>query len=291
MELRQLRYFVAVAEEQSVRRAAARLHVAPPSISVQIHQLEAEMSVNLFSRERRRIKLTEAGHVFLHQARTVLRQLKRGVNLAQQADNGEIGHLSIGYVAGALFLVLPKIVPLFKKTWPNVHLTFQSMTGAQQCAALLAEEIDLGFATPPIPEDQFDLHELVKEPFAIAVPAGHRLARKRTVSIMDLSGEPLVQASRAQNPDLHAEIAALFQRAGAVMNVAVELEDSLSMTGFVAMGLGCSFVPDYARWFNRNDIMYKPLKAPRLVKAMAIVKKRGKSGLSEQFFRFATKLF
>lgn len=287
MELRHLRYFIVVAEELSFTRAAARLYIAQPSLSVQIHKLEAEIGTQLFCRAGRNIELTAAGRVFLEKARQSLALANAGVAAAKRAAEGEIGHLSIGYNNPAGFRVLPKIVPAFREKWPNIHLTFHSLgTSAEQLERLRQDELDVGFAWLPVPEEEFDAQELSEEPLVVALCERHRLASMPSVSITDLSHEPLILFIRALDPQTYHQIEQLFARVGAVLNVAYELDTTLSMINFTAMGSGCSLLPDYARGLHRDGIIYKPLRTPNLVKKLAVIKKKGRGDLAEAFVRF-----
>jgi LysR family transcriptional regulator, hca operon transcriptional activator len=287
VELRHLRYFVAVAEELNFRRAAARLHIAPPPLSVQIRHLEREIGADLLSRQGRNVSLTEAGRVFLEQARQTLAHAKRAVALARQTANGETGHLSIGYNTVAEFGVFPKIIPAFKSRWPNVHLTFHGRRTPEQFAALSRDELDLGFVCPPPPTDAFDMQDLTKQPFVVVLSVDHPLASAPIVSFDILSKEPLILYSRLLDPETFHEIEQHFMRAAAVMNVAYEFETSLSMINFVAAGNGCCIVPDYASNFRQHGIVCKPLGPPSIVRTLAIAKKKGRGGLAESFYRFA----
>jgi DNA-binding transcriptional LysR family regulator len=286
MELRHLRYFVAVAEELNFRRAAERLHIAPPALSVQIRNLEIEIGADLLSREGRNTKLTDAGRVFLGKARQTLALASTGVTLARQAAKGEIGHLSIGYNAPAEFRVFPKIIPAFKKKAADVHLIFHRLETSQMIEGLRRDELDLGFVCLPIPTGEFDVQELANEPLVALLPADHRLASASIVSIKDLSNEPLILHARALDPESFQQIEQLFLRAGATMNVIYQLDTSLSMINFVSMGIGCSLLPGYAARIHVDGIVYKPLRPSTMVKTLAIIKKKGKGGLAESFYRF-----
>jgi DNA-binding transcriptional LysR family regulator len=292
MELRHLKYFVALAEKLSFTRAAAALHIAQPALSVQIRKLEEEIGTSLLSREGRKVRLTEAGRVFLEQARKAISETTRGVTLARQAANGEIGHLSIGYNTPAAFRVFPKLVPAFRKRWPDVQLTFHSLKIAQQLEGLRRNELDLSFIWLPIPAEEFDVQELLRESLVAAIPSGHRLASAASVSIKDLAREPLIVISRTLDPETYYELEQLFRRAGAVMNVAYQLENSLSMINFVAMGSGCSLLPEYVRDIRQDGVVYKPLRPPNLVKTLAMIKNKGTSSeLANAFYRFAVETF
>jgi DNA-binding transcriptional LysR family regulator len=289
MELRHLRYFVALAEELNYRRAAARLFVAAPPLSVQIRKLEQEIGIALFARNGRGIKLTEGGRVFLDQARKTLASATRGVALARQAVNGEIGQLSIGYNAPAGFLVFPTIVPAFRRARPLVQVTFHALNMPQQLEGLRREDLDLGLVWLPVPSTEFDVVELVQEPLMAVIPTKHPLAKKDQVAIKDLSGEPLILPSRILHPDTYYEIEQRFMSERATMNVVYELESSLSMINFVAMGIGCTLLPSYARSIRQPGVTFRPLKSPQLVKTLAIIKLKGRTGLPEIFMRFTAE--
>jgi DNA-binding transcriptional LysR family regulator len=289
VELRHLRYFVAVAEELNFRRAAERLHIAPPPLSVQIRKLEAEIGTELFSRQARGVRLTEAGKVFLDQARQLLASARRGVTLAREAGQGEIGHLAIGYNAPAGFLIFPRVVPPYRIARPKVQLTFHALNMPQQLEGLQRDELDLGVIWLPLRVEGFDVQELVREPLIAVLPATHRLAEQKDVSIRQLSREPMILPSRTLHEEVHEEIARAFRRARAVLNSAYELESSLSMINFVAMGVGCSLLPSYVSSIRQEGVVFRPLRSPQIVKTLALIKKKGRKGLADAFFQFARR--
>jgi DNA-binding transcriptional LysR family regulator len=289
MELRHLRYFVAVAEELNFTRAAARLHIAAPPLSVQIRKLEVEIGADLLSRKDRNIRLTEAGRVFLEQARQTLAHANRAIISARQVANGEIGHLSIGYNTVAEFGVFPTIIPAFRKQFPNVRLTFHSLRTPQQLEALSRDEIHVGFVCPPVPADDFEMQELTQQPFVAVVSADHRLACTPAVSYSALSDEPLILYSRVLDPDAFRQMEEQFLRAGAVMNVVYELESPLSMINFVAMGHGCCLLPDYALRIRPEGVVCKPLGPPSILRSLAVIKKSGSGGVRHLFYRFVVE--
>lgn len=286
MDLRHLRNFVVLAEELNFTRASARLHMAQPALSVQIRRLEKEVGTELLCREGRGTKLTDAGRVFLDHARQTLATARLGIVSAQQAAQGETGHLSIGYSTAAEFRIFPSIVPAFKKRWPNIHLSFHQLGALQQIDGLRREGLDIGFTWLPIPTDEFDVVALANEAFAVVVPSNHRLAAEETVSIKSLSREPLVLFARDLNPMLYQELEHLFMRVGAEMNVAYELDSLVSLLNFVAMEAGCSVAPDYLRLIAPPSIVFKPLSPPDLVKTLAIARKKKRSGLANSFYQF-----
>ncbi len=291
VELRHLRYFVAVAEELSFTRAAMRLHISIPPLSVQVRNLEAEIGAQLLSRDGRGLKLTQAGKVFIDHARKLLADAARGAAFARQAADGEVGNLAIGYNAPAEFRVFPKIVPAFQKKWPDVHLRFHSLNVSQQLEKLHRDELDVGFVWLPVPTDEFDVQKLVTESLVVVLPAKHALASAATVSVKDLSKQPLISFPRALFPDMYFQVEQLFLRTGTVMNVAHELESPLSVVNFVAMGIGCSLLPGYVRHIRHDGVVFRPLRRPNMVKSLAMIKKKGRGDLAAAFYRFTADNF
>jgi DNA-binding transcriptional LysR family regulator len=285
MELRHLRYFVAVAEELNFARAAARLRIAPPALSVQIRKLELEIGTDLLARDGRGSKLTDAGRIFLVQARKSIADAGLGVALARRAAKGEIGHMSIGYNTPSEFGIFPKVIPAFKKKSPDVDLRFHNLTTPQIIEALRRDEVDLGFVWLPIPPDEFQMQPLAEHPLIVVVPAEHPLASAKFVSIEQLSNEPLVFFRRALEPFAFHQIEQLFVESGSIMNIACELDTTPQMINFVAIGIGCTILPDYVRGIIRDGVVYKTLR-PGVVKTLAIVKKKDTVGIADHFFKF-----
>jgi DNA-binding transcriptional LysR family regulator len=285
-EGRALRNFVIVAEELNFTRAAERLSTAQPSLSVQIRRLEGVVGTALFTREGRGVNLTDAGRAFLERARKILIDVDQSMALARQTANGELGQLSIGYDAPAEFRVFPHIVPAFRKKWPHVHLRFNSLKNSQQLDGLRRDELDLGFIFLPVPlTDEFDVNVLAEVPLLVALPAHHPLASASRVAIKQLSREPLVLFPRALDPETYNQIEQLFLAAGAAMNVVLETGTFLSGINFVSLGIGCSFLGEYARRIKWDGVVYRPLDPP-LIKTVAIIKKKRRGELVEEFYRF-----
>src|SRR5215471_3790909 len=170
MELRHLRYFVAVAEELHFGRAAARVHIAQPALSRQIRSLEDEMKLRLFERDRRRVSLTAAGVVFLDEVKGLMEQLERAVESARRAARGERGTLRIAYVPAVAYAGLPEIVRAFRQRVPDVEVRLQETHPARQIEALLAGRIDVGFARGPIQEPSLIVETVMEEPLVAALP-------------------------------------------------------------------------------------------------------------------------
>lgn len=181
------------------------------------------------------------------------------------------------------------ILPAFKKRGPNLHLTFHSLTIAQQLEGIRRDELDLGLVWLPIATQELDVQELTKETLVAVIPSGHRLASSAAIKIGDLSQEPLIVPTRQMDAETYRQIEELFGHEGAVLNVMYELETLISVLNFVAMGGACSILPDYTRRIRQDGVVYKPLQPANIVKTLAIVKKKGRGDLAESFYRFTVE--
>jgi DNA-binding transcriptional LysR family regulator len=286
MDLRLMNYFVVVAEELSISKAAERLQIEPSPLSRQITALEKKLGVPLLLRRNRSIRLTPAGQVFLKEARLTIAQIYRSVTLTRRAAEG--GHLSVGYNPVAESSLLPEIVQAFEKKWPAVRLDLHGLRTPEQLAALSRGELDVGFVCPPIPMQECDLQELTTQPFVVGVPSGHRLADTPEIFFEALSHEPLVVYSRRLDPGAFEQLERGFTNAGATMNIVRELDTPLSMIHFAATDRVCCFVPDYLRKFQRDGVVFKTLSPP-VVRTLAVMKRKGSEGLAGSFYRFVVE--
>lgn len=192
MELRHLRYFVAVAEELSFRQAAEKLHIAQPPLSVQIKSLEQQLRVQLFERTTRSVRLTHAGHVFLEEARAVLAASALAEQRARDAEHGLAGTLRFGMITPAANSGLAAILRRFRQQFPGIQLSLFELTSTEQLRRLRAQELDAGLLRPPVGFPELDYKLVGKSKQVLAVPAGHRLARKRNLVWRDFHDEPMV---------------------------------------------------------------------------------------------------
>lgn len=262
MELRHLRYFVAVAEDLHFTRAAHRLNIAQPPLSEQIRNLEGELGVQLLARTKRSVRLTDAGRLFLEEARRTLTQVEHAVRLAQRAAVGEIGALSIGFVPSADLSVLPKVIPAFAKRFPNVHLDLYNMTGASQVDALRDGRIQLGILLQPVDEDAFVVETILREPFVIVLPAKHRLAAHRRVALRSLAHENYIFFPRRIAPKTYDMLVSFCRAAGVTLRVTQESDHVQTTLGLVAAGLGVSLIPASVRHIQRKGVTYRHLRPP-----------------------------
>jgi len=258
MELRHVRYFVAVAEELHFGRAAARVHVAQPALSRQIRALKAELGLTLFERDRRRVALTAAGTVFLDEARSLLEHVDRAVEAARRAARGEVGLLRIGYVPAVASTGLPEIVLSFRKRCPGVDVRLQEMNPAMQIEAVLGNRVDVGFVRGPTHEPAVAVQTVFEEPFVAALPDGHPLGRYKRIGLAMLAGEPFVLQARSRGPGSHDQILAICRGAGFSPRV-VQEGSQTDVVSLVASGAGVAIVPTSLRAIRRAGVVYRPL--------------------------------
>ena len=197
IELRHMIYFIAVAEELHFGRAAERLFIAQPPLSQQIQRLEKELGALLFRRTKRSVELTEAGAVFLEEARRTVAQAELAISTARRAQRGEVGRLAIGFVASATYLSLPETLRTYRRNYPEVELSLSELTTAQQVKALLNRQLDVGFVRPPLYTTEIETYILMEEEFVLALPETHALHDRLAIFIRGLTAD-LGICSRAE---------------------------------------------------------------------------------------------
>lgn len=265
MELRHLRYFVAVAEELHFGRAARRLHMAQPPLSQQIRALESELGVTLFDRTQRSVALTAAGRVLLEGAYQTLALVDRTVQATQQAARGERGRLRIGLVSSAAFSNLPAIMRAFGRRAPEVTMELQELTTPGLLRALEEGAIDVGFFRleegQMLPEQAVELcHEgVMREAYVVALPEQHPLAARPVVPLADLAGEDFVMFPRRLNPGLHDLITRHCRAAGFEPHITQEATLMQTLVSLVAGGLGVTFIPASMEALRMGGVVYRPL--------------------------------
>ena len=260
MELRHLRYFVAVAEELHFGRAAIRLHIAQPPLSQQIKVLEQELGAQLFHRTRRRVELTDAGRIFLEEARATLSQAARAEEAVRSVAAGKRGRLAIGFVMSAAYTVLPDAVRSFRKSHGDVDLTLCELPPATMLDAMARRELDVALLRPPIECPEFESDVILREPLMLAIPSNHHLAKAKTVPVTALRSEPLVLFPRKHGPGLFDAVTELCLDAGFTPEPAYEPNDMQSTLAHVACGLGIAVVPGSLAGFRAKDIAYRRLR-------------------------------
>ncbi|WP_328634160.1 LysR substrate-binding domain-containing protein [Streptomyces sp. NBC_00356] len=245
LDLRQLRYFVAVAEEEHVGRAAERLHISQSPLSRQIAQLEKGLGLTLFERSQQRIRLTSDGRVFLTEATALLRHAARLENLGRRLGRGEEGGLCVGYVGDAMHTgLLPRALRSLNEERPGIHVALYDMTAHEQFEGLRQRSLDIALAPEAPPEDDPDLRSalLLEDPLLLAVPSTHPLASAGEVRPEDLDGLPWVAVEDGQDHVWRDDFVAACAAAGFTPDIRFEAPEPLTAVGLVASGLGMAFV-------------------------------------------------
>ncbi|QNM95019.1 LysR family transcriptional regulator [Chitinimonas koreensis] len=262
MELRHLRYFVAVAEELHFTRAAERLHIGQPPLSQQIRALEDEIGAELFVRSKRRVALTEAGRAFLERARRILAEAAAAAEQARRIAGGEAGELRVGFTSSLPFTsLLPGVLHDFREAWPEVRLDLRELFTADQLDALLAGELDVGFVrfTGREPPEGIVLREIHRDPLRVVLHAGHRLAGEAGLHMAQLREEGFVTYPRQLGTGLPALVRRLCAGAGFAPRVVQEAGEATTQIGLVAAGVGIAVLPSPLECVQMAGVRYLPL--------------------------------
>ena len=261
MEHRKLRYFLAVAEELHFGRAARRLNISQPPLSIQIRALEDELGTPLFLRDRRNVALTEAGRVLLVEAHRILAQLDHARTAVQRVGRGEAGQLAIGFITLVEYNVLPGLLGEFRRRYPDISLKLRVVMSDQQLAELESELLDVGLLTAPGNRPSLQ-HQLVwRERLILAVPVTHRLARSASpISIRSLAHEAFVMFPRSFAPALYDDVLRFCRNGGFSLRVAQEAEQSQTIISLVSAGLGLAILPESIQGLRRAGVVYRPFR-------------------------------
>jgi DNA-binding transcriptional LysR family regulator len=261
MELRHLRYFVTVAEELHFGRAARRLHLSQPPLSMQIKALEQELGARLLERTQRRVALTPAGEVFLKEAREILMRVERATASAQRAARGEVGELTVGFVTIADYNLLPQTLSAFRSRNPGIRLILREATSDVQLQQLIEERMDVGFIVTPVADERLAVLPLLREPLVAAVPAQHPLARGRgPLALAHLQDMPFILFPRHMAQGLYDDIVSFCRQAGFSPRVEQEAVQMQTIISLVSSGLGVALIPASLRHLGRAGVIYRSLR-------------------------------
>ena len=258
MELRQVRYFVAVAEAGNLGAAARKLHISQPPITRQIHKLEQEIGGDLFVRTPKGVVLTEAGKTFLVEARSILAQTERAVSRSRSAHHGEIGELDVGFMGSPIYSTIPKVLRFFKARAPSVSIALHRMSKQQQIDALRDGRLHVGFARYYPGEPDLETKQVELEPPVLAVSEDSKFSDK-TVSLKQLRNEPLILFPAADRPNFADTVFDLLKRARVVPRIETTAEDLTSALALTAAGLGCCLVPSTVADLKWPGIRFIPV--------------------------------
>lgn len=277
MELRHVRYFVALAEELNFTRAAARLGIGQPPLSQQIRDLEGEIGFPLFVRRPHGAELTEAGRAFLGEARQILDQAERAKQAARRAGGGHVGALRVGFTSSANFHpAVTEAFAVFHWKYPDASLVVEEGHSARLAERLLQSELDAAFVRPGnVPLAGLELTPLGAEPLILALPAGHALAVQARVPLSALCGEPFVIFSQGIGRTFLGLIAEACRREGFEPTIAQETPNIVAMINLVAAGLGVAMAPSSVAQLAVRGVVYRPLDGPPLEVPLALAARAG----------------
>jgi DNA-binding transcriptional LysR family regulator len=293
MELRHLRYFLAVAEELSFTRAAERVGIAQPPFSQQIRALEQEMGVRLVDRTPRRVVLTEAGTVFAERVRFILSRIGEAVVVTQQIGRGLSGHICVGFTeSGCFHPAVTRTLLEFRQAYPALHVTLQENKSTNLVAMIREGTVDAAFIRPPFEADEVVAYTpLLHEKMVVAVPRGHRLATRKTTTLAGLSEEVFVFYQRNVRPGLTDAVIAACERSGFRPRLSQEAPQLTSTLNLVAAGLGISIVPESLKHLRTNDIVYLRLTGDAPQAALGLASRAdGRSAAVGNFIAVALRI-
>lgn len=287
MELRHLRYFVAVAEELHFGRAAERLHIAQPPLSRQIRDLERELGTSLFVRNARGIELTPAGQAFLPEARLTLAQAERAQRTAERAARGETGRLRVGFVDAATYAgILPDVLAFFRMHLPSIGLSLFEMDLPQQADALRDGRIDLGIVQNPPPDAErwLRVETVFHDPMIAALPRGHRLASRHRLALAALAEEAFVLFPRTVAPLLYDDVIARCRAAHFSPRIAQEAVGWHTVVSLVSAGVGIALVPKSLSVQRQPGVVFRAVHDLRTeMELSAIWRRDERSPVRERF--------
>jgi DNA-binding transcriptional LysR family regulator len=263
MELRHLRYFIAVADELSFSRAAEKLHIAQPPLSQQIQALETELGVQLFDHKTRPLQITPAGQAFLEEAKTTLVALEQAVHRTQSIHQGQSGYLTVGFTSSIANGVLPNILRTFRQQYPEIKLILREANSAEQVQKLRDKQADIVFVYQNL--SLLEAHDLavlplLQEELVVVLPQKHPLATRSIMAVADLADEEFIMPLHQLVSGLSDQIYSLCTQAGFVPKVAQEAVFTITILGLVAGEMGISMLPTSVQNLQRTGVVYRPIQ-------------------------------
>ncbi|VTU45808.1 Hca operon transcriptional activator (plasmid) [Variovorax sp. SRS16] len=287
MDLRRVRHFVVLAETLNVSRAAERLHIAQPALSVSIQKLETELGSRLFERTSTGVLLTASGEAAVAEARRLLYQGEQLARSAREAAEGTSGRLRIGFVGSAIYQLIPSLIPLFRGQYPGVELVLREATSTSIVQMLNEDALDVGLVRAPLMQPSAaTLVALQRDRFIAALPRTHALAQRRRLPLAELRGERFVMYSAAGAPGLHGSAMAACQAASFVPDISQEAVQIATVLALVESGLGVALVPEVMRGHRGEHVAYLDLDAasPAMETTLALAYIEGMENPAAQRF-------
>jgi LysR family transcriptional regulator, benzoate and cis,cis-muconate-responsive activator of ben and cat genes len=262
VELRHLRYFVCVAEELNIGRAALRLHISQPPLTRQIQQLEDELGALLFKRTSRGVELTDAGRVLYEEARHILGQAERAAERTHKAAQGLLGRIDVAIFGSGIFGVIPQLLRRFRDAYPEVSIVLHSLDKDAQLDALRHRRITVAFNRLMRPVEGLCSETILTEPLFVAVPSDSPLTARTAITMEELAPHPLVLFPTGSRPSFIDQVSGMCRAAGFVPQVAQEVRDVVHAVALVATGFGVALVPRSATFMHIPGVTYRPLHHP-----------------------------
>jgi DNA-binding transcriptional LysR family regulator len=273
VELRHLRSFCQVADELHFGRAAARLAVSQPALSVQIRQLEDMVGARLLDRHSRHVALTDAGKVLAEAARRILRDVEAALAATRRAAAGEVGVLRVGFGPTLMLSTLAQVVRTYRLRYPDVRIDLRELATSEQVEALLGGDLDVGFVRGAETDPRLHAELFAREPLLIVVNRDHPGASAARVPLSTLANQPWVLFPRAIAPQLHEQVMRLCREAGFTPNVVQESREVYTTVGLVGAGVGVTIVPQAVQGMSSPGVVYKPI--PRATVRLSMVRPSG----------------
>jgi DNA-binding transcriptional LysR family regulator len=291
MELRHLRYFVAVAEELHFGRAAVRLSIVQPSLSQQIRQLEDELGFPLLRRTKRSVELTDAGKAFFTASQHVLAEVQEAKRIAQRAYRGEVGRLVVGYISSSTYDLLPLILRVYRERFPHVEVALRELTTQEQVRALEEEQIHIGLLRLPISTAIIRFDVVGREPIVCVLPEEHPLAVYEKIPPSMLADEPFVLQPPQRGSGYYVQLMKLCLASGFTPNVIQEVSEMHTIVSLVAAGMGVSLVPLSTQNLRSQGVVYRELEGGTMMTEMAVAWKRdARSTIMQNFLTVAREI-
>jgi DNA-binding transcriptional LysR family regulator len=289
IELRHLRYFLAVAETLHFSRAAKRLGIAQPPLSQQIKRLEQLLGHALFERTTRGVKLTLAGQLLAKRARSTLEKVDEDLSQVRRLGRGEEGTLTVGFSGSVMFTELPAAIQSYRRRYPKVELRLRELVTTAQIAALLNGTLDLAFLRDGDPTEGIRITTLLKEKYVAVLPEAHPLAQRRSLSVKALEGEPFIMFARRMGPLAYDRTIACCERSGFRPNIVQDAPQWLTLVRLVAAGLGVSLAPACVARVAMPGAVYREINAPCRTSIDLGVKVGAESVLAKNFIEIASR--
>jgi DNA-binding transcriptional LysR family regulator len=285
MNPKQLQSFIAVAEELHFGRAAKRVNLSQPALSIQISGMEQELQVLLFARSRRKTALTQAGQVFLQEAREVLQRYEQAITTVRRAALGQVGTLRVGFISTAAAIIAPPLIKRFREQYTHVEIDLRNVLTRDQVTQLQERKLDVGFLRMPLQlPAEIKARVVHREPFVLLVPASHPLAHKKDLKLSDCQNEDFVMYSRKMAPGFHDQIMSMLHRSGLTPHVVQEAAEMYTLISLVATGLGLAVAPASIGLHHADNVVVRELTHEEARSEIAIAWNINHSSMTTDLF-------